>query len=768
MRRAARWGLVLLVATAACAVAAGLWLWTLLSGLPDVDSLRRYRPPLTTTVWSRDGVLMAEFYRERRKLVDPSALPAHVVRAFLAAEDSGFFSHEGLDLAGIVRAAWANLREGRVVQGGSTITQQVAKSLLLSPERSLRRKIREAVLAVRMERHLGKREILYLYLNQIYLGHGAYGIESASEVYFGISSQELSLAQAALLAGLPRAPSRYDPYRHPERALERRRYVLERMAEEGWITRDDLERAAAEPLSLAGYRNPLARVSPYFTDQVRRVVVARWGQDALLEGGLRVVTTMDSRLQEAARRALRRGLEALDRRAGYRGPLEHRNPDDPGPFAQGPAPRPGQRARALVLRVDSRGATLLAGGIELPLPAEAMQWALGRDRSPPEVLSPGDVVWCDVRADENGLPVAELAQEPEVEGALVCLDARTGEVLALVGGYDFGRSQFNRAVQARRQPGSAIKPLLYAAALAKGYTPATLVYDAPVVYRSTDLREDWKPRNYSERFHGATTLREALVRSRNVVTVKVLKDIGVPYAVEFLKRMGLRARISPDLSLALGSPTLSPLDLAAVYTAFPGGGIRHDPVFLLRVEDREGNELFRFDPGPGERVLPPDIAYVVTDMMRGVVREGTGRRVRALGRPCAGKTGTTNEYRDAWFVGFTPDLVTVVWVGYDDGRSLGRRETGGRAAAPIWLDFMKQAVEDRPAGAFAVPEGVEFARIDADTGLLAGPDSRRTFTAAFVRGTVPGPAPLGSGPADTAPAGAGFDPRDPGALEMLQ
>ncbi len=768
MRRAARWGLVLLFVTAAAAAAAGVWLWSLLSGLPDLQSLRRYRPPLTTTVWSRDGVLMAEFYRERRKLVDPSTLPGHVVRAFLAAEDSGFFSHEGLDLAGIVRAAWTNLREGRVVQGGSTITQQVAKSLLLSPERSLRRKIREAVLAVRMERHLTKQQILYLYLNQIYLGHGAYGIESASEVYFGISSQELSLAQAALLAGLPRAPSRYDPYRHPERALERRRYVLERMAEEGWITRDDMERAASEPLALAGYRNPLARVSPYFTDQVRRVIVARYGRETLLEGGLRVVTTMDSRLQEAARRALRRGLEALDRRAGYRGPLERRSPDDPGPFARGPAPGPGQRVKALVLHVDARGATVLAGGRKLPLPAEAMGWALGRDRSPPEVLSPGDVIWCDVRVGEDGLPVAELAQEPQVEGAIVCLDARTGEVLALVGGYDFGRSQFNRAVQARRQPGSAIKPLLYAAALAKGYTPATLVYDAPVVYRSTDLRGDWKPRNYSQRFHGATTLREALVRSRNVVTVKVLKDIGVSYAVDFLNGLGLRARISPDLSLALGSPTLSPLDLAAVYTVFPGGGIRHDPVFLLRVEDREGKELFRFYPGPGERVLSPEIAYVVTDMMRGVVREGTGRRVRALGRPCAGKTGTTNEYRDAWFVGFTPDLVTVVWVGYDDGRSLGRRETGGRAAAPIWLEFMKQAVEDRPPGDFAVPEGVEFARIDADTGFLAGPDSRRTFTAAFVRGTVPGPAPLGDGSPETAPAGAGLDPRDPGALEMLQ
>ncbi|WP_025324013.1 penicillin-binding protein 1A [Deferrisoma camini] len=770
MGRAARWGLFAVLFAAAAAGGAAWVLRGVLADLPDATALRRYRPALTTTVWSRDGVLLAELYQERRKPVQVDTLPSHVIRAFLAAEDSGFFSHEGVDPAGILRAAWTNLRAGRVVQGGSTITQQVAKSLLLSPERSLRRKIREAVLAIRIERDLSKEEILHLYLNQIYLGHGAYGVESASEVYFGISAQELSLAQAALLAGLPQAPSRYDPYRHPERALERRRYVLGRMAEEGWIGRDEAEAAAAEPLELAGYENPFPRVAPYYAEHVRRILQARYGEKALLRGGLRVVVAMDSRLQAAAQKALRQGLEAVDRRAGFRGPLGHRPPADPGPFGRGPAPSAGDRVRCLVKEIGKDGATVLAGGAEIPLPLDGMAWALRRGRSPADLLAPGDVVLCEIEGDPEGGLRAALVQEPEVEGALVCLDPHTGEVLALVGGYEFGRSQFNRAVQARRQPGSALKPLIYAAALAKGYTPATLIYDTPVVYESPDLPEKWKPHNYSERFYGATTLREALVRSRNVVTVKVLQDIGVRYAVGFLKGLGLRAEIAPDLSLALGSPAVSPLDLAAVYTALPAAGVRHDPVFVLRVEDRDGRVLDAFEPAEGERVLSPQLAYVVTDMMKGVVREGTGRAVRALGRPAAGKTGTTNDYRDAWFVGFTPERLAVVWVGYDDNRSLGRRETGGRAAAPVWLAFMKEALAGRPVSDFPVPPGVEFARVDARTGRLAGPDARKTFTAAFVQGTAPSAAaePAPTEAAAPASMGRALDPKDPAALELLR
>ncbi|HSH71265.1 MAG TPA: transglycosylase domain-containing protein, partial [Deferrisomatales bacterium] len=468
MRTLARVGLGLLILAAVAAAAVGWSLRGLLTDLPDVASLRDYKPPVLSRVYSRDGVLMAELFDQRRELVDVASIPPHVVHAFLAAEDSSFYQHDGLDFPGILRAAWANLREGRVVQGGSTITQQVAKSLLLTSERSLRRKAREAVLALRIERNLSKAEILHLYFNQIYLGHSAYGVEAASQVYFGIPSAELSIGQAALLAGLPQAPSRYDPFQYPERAKERRRYVLQRMAAEGWLAAEDASRLTAEPLGLVPSENPFYTVSPYFSEHVRRLVEERRGRDTLLQGGLRIVTTMDARLQAAAQTALRRGLEAVDRRQGWRGPLEKIDPAVPGPFVTGAAPAPGDRRRALVMAVDTDGAQVLIGGLTVALPREHLAWALPRDAEPPQLLQPGDVVLCEFAVAEDGDLVAHLTQEPEVEGALVCMDPRSGEVLACVGGYDFGRSQFNRAVQSQRQPGSAIKPLVYAAALENG------------------------------------------------------------------------------------------------------------------------------------------------------------------------------------------------------------------------------------------------------------------------------------------------------------
>ncbi len=769
MRIPARLGLALLVAALAAA-GAGYWGYrSLLNDLPDLDALRDYHPPLVSEVWSRDGVLMAEFSDERRKVVDVTELPAHVTRAFIAAEDSQFFRHEGLDWRGILRAAWANLRKRRVVQGGSTITQQVAKSLLLSPERSFRRKAREAVLAIRMEKNLSKAEILHLYLNQIYLGHGAYGVESAAEIYFGISAAELSLAQASLLAGLPQAPSRYDPFQHEERARERQRYVLQQMVEEGWADSEAAARAAAEPLTLVGRQNPYGRVSPYFSEQVRQLLEQRYGAERLLRGGLKVVATMDARLQEAARTSLRAGLETLDRRHGYRGPLEHVDPAVPGGFAEGPPPPAETPIRALVTAVDGAGARLLSGGVELVLPTAGLAWALSRDQGPADLLKPGDVVRCratPAAGPDAGPRAAELLQDPEVEGALVCLDPHSGEVLACVGGYDFQRSQFNRATQAQRQAGSAIKPLIYAAAIDRGYTPATLVYDAPIVYDSPDLDDKWKPKNYSEQFYGATTLREALVHSRNVVTIKVLRDIGVPYAADYLRGLGIESPISEDLSLALGASTVTPLELASVYGAFPTGGLRRRPAFLLQVSDRAGQTLEAFTPEAGTRTLSAETAYLLVDMMRAVIREGTGRSVRPLGRAAGGKTGTTNNNRDAWFLGFTPDLVTGVWVGYDDGRTLGRKETGGRAAAPIWLAFMKEAMAGRPESDFPIPDGIEFARIDATTGQLAGSRSGDTFAAAFRRGSVP--EPERAAPLAPAAAGPAVDPSGPAALDALR
>ncbi len=759
-----RAGLAILVLTAVLA-AVGVWaLRTVLADLPDVASLREYRPSLTTELWSRDGVLMAELFEERRKVVAVGAVPEHVVRAFLAAEDSQFFEHEGLDLPGILRAAWANLKERRVVQGGSTITQQVAKSLLLSPERSFRRKIREAVLAIRIEQNLSKPEILYLYLNQIYLGHGAYGVESASEIYFDISAKELSLAQAALLAGLPQAPSRYDPYQHPNRALDRRAYVLSRMADQGWISAQEARQAAEEPLSLGGAGNPYGSLSPYYSEHVRRLAEDWHGRETVLREGLKIVTAMDSGLQSAAREALRQGLEDLDRRQGYRGPLDRVDPDAAAADGEEEPLKPGQRRPAVVIAVSKEELTVRVGVAAVPMPRENLAWALGRNQEVGAVFRPGDVVLCEFQSGGEGGLEARLVQEPEVEGALVCLDPRTGEVLACVGGYSFLRSQFNRAIQAQRQPGSAIKPLIYAAAIAKGFTPGTLVYDTPIVYDSEDLEEKWKPKNYSDRFYGATTLREALVNSRNVVTIKVLRDIGIPYAVQFLKRLGIQSPISADLSLALGASSVNLLELSSLYGVFPAGGVHRRPIFVLRIEDRDGEVLEEYGPSPGVQVLEPETAFILTHMMEAVIREGTGRRARGLDHPAAGKTGTTNNNRDAWFLGFTPQIVTGVWVGYDDGRTLGRRETGGRAAAPIWLDFMKTAVRNRPLEQFTIPDGVEFARIDAETGLLAGPNSEQTFTAAFLRGSTPEPEKRELVPATARP----LDPMDPGSMDALR
>ena len=765
MRTLARVGLGLLILAAVAAAAIGWFLRGLLTDLPDVASLRDYDPPVLSRVYSRDGVLMAELFDQRREVVDAASVPPHVMQAFLAAEDSAFYRHEGIDIPGILRAAWANLRAGRVVQGGSTITQQVAKSLLLTPERSLRRKVREAVLALRIERNLSKAEILHLYLNQIYLGHSAYGVEAAAKVYFGILSAELSVGQAALLAGLPQAPSRYDPFQYPERARERRRYVLQRMAREGWLADEEASRLTTEPLGLVPSENPFYSVSPYFSEQVRQMVEERHGREALLQGGLRITTTMDSRLQAAARTALRDGLEAVDRRQGWRGPLEKIDPALPGPFAAGAAPIPGDRSRALVVAVDTDGARVLAGGLLVALPREHLAWALSRGAEPMLLLQPGDVVLCEFAVAEDGDLVAHLIQEPEVEGALVCLDPHSGEVLACVGGYDFSRSQFNRAVQAQRQPGSAIKPLVYAAAVENGYTPATLMYDTPIVYDSADLDEKWKPRNYSKRFYGATTLREALVHSRNIITVKVLRDIGVPRTVAFLQQLGVTSPLSADLSLALGASSLSLLELVKVYGVFASGGVLHPPRFVLRVDDPASGAADEPAAPTGLPVLSPATAFVITDMMQAVIREGTGRRARGLQHPAAGKTGTTNDNRDSWFLGFTPELVTGVWVGFDDGRTLGKRETGGSAAAPIWLEFMQAATAGRPSVSFAVPEGVEFARIDAATGHLAGARAEKTFTASFLRGTVP-PA---LEPAEVSPSTSRrLDPSDPSALDALR
>jgi penicillin-binding protein 1A len=489
---------------------------------------------------------------------------------------------------------------------------------------------------------------------------------------------------------------------------------------------------------------------------------------------MKVASTMDSRLQAAAQRSLRRGLEAYDQRLGYRGAIRQHAVSNPEPFLSLPLPLAGDRGEALVLAVHPDYLRLAGAGREYNLAAEDAAWALPGDRTLASRFYPGDVILVEYKRDKTGRMGVALTQIPKVEGAIVCLDAHTGEVLAEVGGYSFDRSQFDRVTQARRQAGSAIKPFIYAAAIEKGMTPAHIVYDSPIVYDAAGFDEKWRPQNYGEKFYGPTTIREALVQSRNVVTIKVLQDIGVGAAVDLLNRAGLK-NVEPNLSLALGACGVTPLELASAYGVFATGGLRYDPAFILSVQDRDGTQLRKFTPpAPGTPVIDPRVVCVVNNMMQAVIREGTGSAANGLPVQAAGKTGTTNDARDAWFMGVTPNLITAVWAGYDDNRSLGMRETGGRIAAPIWKEFMDTAVYSRPFGDFPVPEGIEYATVDADTGKLAGPRSTRTFQAAFLAGTAPaasGRATVQSGGAQAggkSPPAAAFDADDPGALEMLR
>jgi len=732
-------------------LASVILLWSFTGNLPRLFSINDYRPKGVTQVFTANGELIGEFSIERRFVVPIESVPHHLINAFIAAEDANFFKHEGIDLKSILRAFLKNLRAGEMVQGGSTITQQVVKSLLLTPAKSLRRKVREAILAWRIEDSFSKKEILYLYLNQIYLGAGAYGVQSASQVYFGKDVQDITLEEAALLAGLTQAPSRTSPFSHPERALERRRYVLQRMVQEGFLNEVDAKWAGEVPMHLRPWTNPNRTKAPYFVEHIRRVVEERYGSDALYQNGLQIDTTLDLEMQLHADRALREGLRALDKRQGYRGPLRRLLVDEVDPFIKEARARlsrepllPGAIFEGVVVGIESNDALPENSHVEIEYGAtetarilfDQIEWALGPDKECP--LYMGDVVSLRLLdpGEEGGSPSIELDQEPIVQGALVCIEVDTGFVRAMTGGNDFTKSEFNRAIQSRRQPGSAFKPIIYAAALDKEYTPATRLIDAPLVWNAPELDLKWKPTNFDNRFLGPVTLREALTHSRNVVTIKILRDIGVRYAANYAGMFGITAPLALDLSLALGSSGVSLLELTRAYGVFALGGSLVDPIFIHRITDRDGATVEENVPASRE-VLSPETAYLLTNLLTGVVQEGTGRRVRGLGRPCAGKTGTTNDFVDAWFIGFTPELTTGVWVGFDQERSLGPQETGSRAACPIWLDFMKNALARLPVKDFPVPPGIEFAKIDKTTGLLARPDSETAIFECFKAGTAP-------------------------------
>jgi penicillin-binding protein 1A len=712
--------------------------------LPELTKLSDYSPPLATTVLARDGSVMGYLYREKRFLTPISRMSPHLPKAFLAAEDAAFYSHPGIDIGGILRAAIRNLLAGGIVQGGSTITQQTVKAMLLTPERSFERKLKEMILAYRLERFLSKDEILTVYLNQIYLGAGAWGVEAAAREYFGVHAADLSLAQSALLAGLPKAPAKYSPTVHPDLARERQMYVLGRMRELGWISQAEYEAAKAEPLNYHPMPDPSWKIGPYFLEEVRRQLVAHFGEETTLTGGLIVHTTMDPRHQDIAEKALRQGLITASKRHGWRGPVQRLRPEEVKPWlAEHPVlqPAPGIRALGVVTALDKRGAQVQLGSHAGRISAEELSWTrhLASDLAPAAAqelraapVRVGDVVWVRVAGPaQNGIFPLSLEHEPTLEGALVSLDPTTGDVLALVGGYDFFRSQFNRATQAKRQPGSAFKPIVYSAALDHGFTAASIVLDAPIVLDDGSDKV-WKPENFEKNFYGPTMLRTALVKSRNLVTIRVAQRVGLEAIVQRARDLGITADLPPYLSMALGSLEITPINLCQAYTAFARLGTSISPRLITEVHSPWGDVLFTAPPKIRE-AMSPQTAFIMTTMLQGVVQEGTATAAKVLGRPLAGKTGTTNDEQDAWFIGFSPYLLSGVWVGYDQVRSMGRQETGARVALPIWIDYRRQVEPWYPAQDFSAPEGITWVRVNPATGT---PDPQGILLP-FANGTEP-------------------------------
>ncbi len=755
-------------------------LYTYGRGLPDHAQLADYQPPMVSRVHAGDGRLLAEFAREKRVFVPVSAIPRRVIDAFVSAEDKTFFEHPGIDPPGIATAAFRNLirlgTDQRPV-GASTITQQVTKNFLLTDAVSYRRKIREIILSFRIERALSKERILELYLNQIYLGFGSYGVAAAAINYFNKSLDELTIAEAAFLAGLPKAPNNYNPLRRPEAARIRRDYVIGRLLADGRISAAEAAAARTGPVILRTPDEVLVAKAEYFVEEVRRELADRFGEAALYGGGLSVRTTLDPRLQAEADRALRDGLLAHDRRYGWRGPVARIDPGRPAAaqlaeIEVGAAP---ERWRlAAVEAVTPAGARIrLASGEAGTIPLDGLRWARKRldgwKRGPAveraaDVLAPGDAVFVEPiaaagggGADEAAHAVFALRQAPDADGALVALDPHTGRVLALTGGFSYAASEFNRATQAMRQPGSAFKPFVYLAALDRGLTPSSIVLDAPFVIDQGPGLEKWKPSNYTKRFYGPSPLRIGIEQSRNLMTVRVAQRIGMDTVALYAERFGIVEHMPRMLSMSLGAGETTLLRLTTAYAILVNGGRKIAPTFLDRIQDRDGKTVFRHDrracpgcigvswkeqaepevPDTRERVADPSNAYQIVSMLEGAVQRGTAKRVRTIGKPVAGKTGTTSNSVDAWFVGFSPDLAVGIFVGHDVPRSLGPRETGASVAAPIFADFMRAALGNKPSTPFRIPPGIRLVRVDAATGLVTRAPDGDVILEAFKPGTEP-------------------------------
>jgi penicillin-binding protein 1A len=709
--------LYLILLIGVVSLSAGIYYFGLVLQLPNITSLADYNPPVATRILSSDGTLIGLLFKEKRILVALSDLPPHLPQAFIASEDARFYRHGGLDFWGILRALWKNLWAGEIVQGGSTITQQVTKSLLLSPEKSFSRKIKEAVLAYRLDHNLSKNDILYIYLNQIYLGQGAYGVEAAARTYFGKKAKDLNLSESALLAGLPQAPSRYSPWFHRAKAKERQQYVLRRMVEEGFISESEARNAMEASLFFPGAQDPNFSISPFFTDLVRKYLYQTWGSEYVLKAGLVVKTTLDLTLQKAALEAVINGAQAVQNRHDYtraikKIPLEKIADycPKPVPFQPPEDKKKVETTTGVVAEIDPVSQTakvcLGRGWAVIPLrqpsttsgggPMDDEEAEEERDR-PSLPLSVGDVI--RVRWNPLTHSLTPVDQD-QVEAALLCFESRTGAVKALVGGKNYSQNEFNRAIQSRRQPGSAFKPIIYAAALEKGLTPASLIMDSPIHFGGT---HPWTPQNFDHKFLGPTTLRTGLIQSRNIVSIRILQRIGIPYAINYAKNLGISSNLTPNLSLALGSSGVSLWEMVTAYNCFPALGKRISPFYIETISDRSGKLIYKYLP-KSEVIMKEETAYAMIQLLEAVVKEGTGRKLKALGRPVAGKTGTTNDFRDAWFIGFTPSLTAGAWIGIDDLTPLGSGETGARAASPIILEFFQKALLHMPPEPFQPPE----------------------------------------------------------------
>jgi len=699
-------------------ILAGIYYLSLLFQLPNIKTLNDYSPPLATQILSADGTLIGYLFKEKRILVSLSDLPPHLIQAFVASEDARFFKHLGLDFGGIIRALWKNIWAGEIVQGGSTITQQVTKSLLLSPEKSLSRKIKEAVLAYRLDQNLSKADILFIYLNQIYLGHGAYGVEAAAQTYFGKKARDLTLSESSLLAGLPQAPSRNSPLLHPQKAKDRQRYVLKRMVEEGYISETEAQSAAETPMFFASTQDPNLTLAPHFVDLVRKYLYQTWGSEFVLKAGLVVRTTLDLSFQKAAMEAVLNGTQAVQNRHFYTRTIERIPQDKIDAYCPKPdQPIPKEKRKrpefttGVVVQIDPIAKTAkICLGQEwavLPQPTvssyplksqvDTEEGIIKKKEIPPPALMVGDVIrlrWDPVRSS------LMIIDQNQVEAALFCVESQTGAVKSMVGGKNYNLTEFNRAVQSRRQPGSSFKPIIYAAALEKGLTPATIIMDSPIYYEGPP---SWMPQNFDLKFLGPTTFRTGLIQSRNIVSVKILQRIGIQYAIRYAQQLGISSPLYPNLSLALGSSGVSLWEMVTAYNCFSTLGKRVPPYYIRQISDRSGRTIYEYQP-KAEQVMETDTARTMIQLLEAVVKEGTGWRLKALGKPVAGKTGTTNEFHDAWFIGFTPSYTGGVWVGIDDLTSLGPGETGAQAASPIILEFFQKALSHIPAQEFPVPK----------------------------------------------------------------